>query len=618
MFSLWRCAFLGVAAGVMFGCGQIERPRVEPFYAVANPPRKQELRWSNGKMPKSFDPARAAAAPETDIIRAVYDGLTDLDSKSLRETPGVAERWEPTEQGRVWTFHLRRDARWTNGERVTAQDFVRSWKRLGDLGDRAANKYLFQNIVGLKAKEALPEVPPVEPFDLMHLPQTDPAPIPEAAHGDPKAVTRLQLSPQPATDPKKHTETSGTDATAVKQMSEPLKFGVEAVDDVTLRVSLELPDKDFPKLVANPIFMPVYGDGANFEQAKLDAAIVTNGAFRIAKIDDDGVSLERSDSFWNRKSVALERVKFVAAGSAEAALEAYKRGDIDVLTNAAFEPLALKLLAPYEDFRQTTHSALNFYEFNTARAPFSDRRVREALSISIDREKLTESDLEGTTKPAHVFFAVGEGQKDQLSLDVVKANDLLDKAGYPGGTGMPQIRLVVNRNDTQQRVARSVARMWRQNLNLDTVVTVKEPAEIDELRKSGDFDILRRGVVLPANDELVNLMSVFGSAKKTVERPATETKTAEEKALAAEVNRADETKGGPSAEPDKLPLSEKKAEIAILTENDAIFELNAMPLYFPTSFSLVKPYVLGFEMNGLDAQSLKEMSIDSSWQPKTP
>ena len=619
--KITRSNFCAVVVGftiLLSACRDIQKPKIEPFYAVTVPPRAQELLWSNGKMPKSLDPARAAAAPETDVIRAAYDGLTDLDSKSLNEIPGVAEKWESAADHRTWTFHLRKDALWSNGERVTAGDFVRSWKRLADLKEKAANSYLFQNIIGLRAKDPAVEKSAAEPGDFLHQPQpegTSPLPMP---HGEPQGLPRSQLSATPEKEQKKQPETKPEDLKSAKHLPEPPKFGVEAIDDLTLKVSLDLPDKDFPKLVANPIFRPVYGDGADFNNPQMDPDTVTNGAFEITNIGDDGISLEKSDTFWNRKSVALERVKFVASASAESALDAYKKGEVDVLTNASFEPLALKILTPYEDFRQTAHSALNFYEFNAAKAPFSDRRVREALAISIDRQKLTEGDLEGTTQPAFTFFPLGEKEDQVLSLDVDKAKQLLQKAGFPGGTGFPPIRLVINRNDQQQRVARSVMRMWKQNLNLDTIITVKETSEIEDVHKSGDFDVLRRGVVLPVNDELVNLASILGSTKKMVEKPAGETKTGETPLPEKQPSLfpGEVTKGGPLTMPNDVPPAANPEPVMTISEAGAIYELKSMPLYFPMSYSLVKPYVRGFEMNGLDAPSLKEMSIDSNWQPK--
>src|SRR5215218_6253694 len=120
---------LVVFAFFLSGCSEIRSPKPEPFIGQPAAPRKQEFRWSNGKMPKSFDPARASASPETDIVRALYEGLTDLDPKNLKPVPAISTKWTASEDFKSWTFQLRSDAKWSNGESVTAQDFVRSWKR---------------------------------------------------------------------------------------------------------------------------------------------------------------------------------------------------------------------------------------------------------------------------------------------------------------------------------------------------------------------------------------------------------------------------------------------------------------------------------------------------------
>ncbi len=597
-------------------CTQIQRPAAEPFFAATEPPPKQEFRWSNGKTPKSFDPARAAAAPETDIVRALFEGLTEIDSKTLDAMPAAAEKWSVSEDKRIWTFQLRKDARWSNNKRLTADDFVISWKRLGTLGDKNAHRDLIQNIVGLKTEKPESIMPPVDSTEFQHAPVK----IADTATAnlgvklqDPHPPTATQTGPNPS-----HEE---TDRSKQKEVVTPKKFGVEALEDSVLQVTLELPDKDFAKLVANPIFRPIYGDGAEFESDPLDTEVITNGAFTVDDATKDGVSLDRSDTYWNKASVKLEHVRFVPKDTAESALDAYKKGEIDAVTNAEFEPLALKLLSPFDDFRQTTHSALNFYEINARNAPFNDRRVREALATAIDRERLTDVELEGSTQPANVFLPLGSDHTAKLSFDIEKARGLLDKAGYPNGVNFPPIRLVINRNDTQQRVARTVARMWKQNLNLDTQIIVKEAAEIEAVRASGEFDLMRRGVVLPAADELVSLMSIFGTAVKGSEPRAKETKAGElpvgmqSDPLQPLIRKPE--KGGPSdAETPLEKAPNQLAQVTLLTEENAIYEMNAIPLYFPMSYSLVKPYVKGFEMNGMDAPSLRDVTIDSGWQPK--
>jgi oligopeptide transport system substrate-binding protein len=319
----------------------------------------------------------------------------------------------------------------------------------------------------------------------------------------------------------------------------------------------------------------------------------------------------RSDDYWNRDAVKLERVLFVPKDSAEKALDGYRNGELDAVTNADFAPLALKLLSPYDDFRQTTHSALNFYEVNFKKAPFSDDRVRRALAIAIDREALTEGELEGSTRPALSFLPFTKQPKEKLSEDRDLARQLLEEAGFPDGLNFPTIRLVVNRNDLQQRIARLVARMWKQNLNLDTEIIVLGSAEFENAKAFGDYDLIRRGAVFPSNDEPMSLLSIFA--------PADDAKTTEigknAGAKKPESERGDLETNKNAAETGKNEIK-TVAPTPVLTEEDAVAQLYAIPLYFPTSYSLVKPYVSGFDFNSLDAPSLKDVSIDNSWQPK--
>ncbi|HYP02160.1 MAG TPA: ABC transporter substrate-binding protein, partial [Pyrinomonadaceae bacterium] len=120
----------------------------ETYYGRVNVPARQEFRWSDGGLPQIFDPALAAAPPDTDVVRAMFEGLTEYDPKTLTPVSGVAVRWESSAEDREWTFHLRHDARWSNGERVTAHDFVRSWQRTLELGDRAPHAKLLANLEG--------------------------------------------------------------------------------------------------------------------------------------------------------------------------------------------------------------------------------------------------------------------------------------------------------------------------------------------------------------------------------------------------------------------------------------------------------------------------------------
>jgi oligopeptide transport system substrate-binding protein len=591
------CSFIALTALSLLSCTQIQKPVTEPFFAATAPPTMQEFRWSNGKRPKTLDPARAAAAPETDIVRAIFEGLTELDARTLDAVPAVAEKWSASADSRVWTFVLRKDARWSNGKRVTAADFVRSWKRIKTLGDKTAHRELFKNIVGFEDKDTTqPDSP-----DFQHpvtkeqsTPPNEPFSAKTAAPMDENSTT---------------TPADGGDRNESRSLTTGTEIGVEAVNDLVLKISVVLPDKDFPKLVANPIFRPIHGDGSEFEEGS-DQNLVTNGPFVVTESGANGVVIGRSNTYWNKSAVKLERITFVPKDNAEAALDAYKKGEIDAVTNARFEPLALKLLEPYEDFRRTKHSALNFYEFNLNRAPFSDRRVREALATAIDRERLIETELDNAARPATDFLPFGDQDISSLSFDVKKARELLEKSGYPNGEGFPKIRLVINRNDIQQRVAAAVAKMWKQHLNVDTQIVPVENNQMEMIRSRDDFDIIRRGVVLPTTDEMVSLTAIFRSIVKEpkVQPPASERNvTIEPSGTPA---TADDTEHADESDTDTLaPV------LDLMTREDALYEVRSIPLYFPESYALVKPFVYGFDTNALDAPSIRDVGINNAWQP---
>lgn len=582
-------------AAFFSGCSNIGSPSSTPFIAQTSPPAKQEFRWTNGKMPKSLDPAKASAAPETDLVRALFEGLTDIDPRSLQEIPAVAEKWTSSDDNKTWRFVLRADAKWSNGRSVTAHDFVRSWTRAAAMGEQAPHRELLNNIRGMR------ELMTARPASAIDIPAIAAPRENESSSSTTTEPTRDDMIPDLGPPPP---PIGSGNTNPVKPSPSPESaLGMVAENDTTLKISLILPDKDLPKLVASPIFRPTAGEIPASVAAGAD--LVTNGAFRLSTVGADGITLTRSENYWDRQSVTLERVRFVPKESAERALEAYRSGEVDAVTNADFEPLALKLLSPFDDFRQTTHSGVNFYQINYDREPFKDRRVRQALAVAIEREVLTDGELESSTRPALTFLPFGRKNATKLSQDRDLARQLLEDAGFPDGLNFPVIRLVVNRNDTQQRIARLVARMWKRNLNLDTEIIVKTLPEMEAIRLSGDYDIIRRGVVLPSNDEAMSLLSIFGNGSEFAPPAANMPASASDK------------ESGPNASGDTdISSPANMPAPAILTEDAALSELRAIPLYFPTSYSLVKPYVVGFEMNGLDAPSLKRVSIDNNWQPK--
>lgn len=609
---LWLSALLS-AALVLGGC--FREQKGERFYGRVSVPAAQEFRWSDGGLPKVFDPARAAAPPDTDVVRALYEGLTDYEPGTLRPVPAVASRWESAEGGRRWTFHLREGARWTNGDPVTAGDFVRSWRRTLLLGERAPHADLLSNIEGAQPPPARPPQP-----------AEDAAAVTGGTPGATDSTRKEQAQPKSPPRP---------------QAPEPL--GVVALDARTLRVTLRRPDMNFPALVAHPVFRPVHELSVDAELDVLrheqmqgsggrgDLGIVTNGAFSLARLAGDSVELERAESYWDAASVKLERVRFVE-GDTESALAAYRAGEVDAVTNAAVEPLAVKLLTPFEDFRRETFAALNYYRFNTSRPPFDDVRVRQALALALDVERLSADTLGGVTEPARRFLPppgaglrgveaeditspeTGEaegGGSVWLVRDVGRARRLLEEAGYPGGVNFPRIRLLVNRNEQQRLVAQAVARMWHEALGVETEVVIRPWEEYEAMLRTGDYDIARRSLVMQTTDEETNILQLFSEAAK---EPAAGLSTE----TAPEASPAATPAAGAAAAAAGAQAPAAADEPQILTEAQALRELPAIPLHFASSYALVKPYVDGFEANLLDAPSLKHVRINNAWRAPSP
>ncbi|MBA3248357.1 MAG: peptide ABC transporter substrate-binding protein [Pyrinomonadaceae bacterium] len=603
-----RLAVLLAVSLVVGSGGCFTEENGELFYGRVVTPRAQEFRWSDGGLPRVFDPALAAAPPDTDAVRALYEGLTEYDPRTLAPVSGVAQSWQPSADGREWTFQLRRDARWSNGEVVTAQDFVRSWQRITQLGDRAPHAKLLDNILG--ARQETPVA--------VATPSPTPIETPNAELAGATSSTASDDAPQPTPTPLAPGEL----------------FGAEAIDAHTLLVRLRRPDGNFPALVAHPIFRPVHQSQIETNVAGSEAVkesppsgelaadkpgmVVSNGAFQLSRQTPEGVVLERAGNYWNAKAIALERVRFVPSRDAEEALAAYHAGEIDAVTNSNVEPLAVKLLAPYQDFRRSTFGALTYYQFNTASPPFDDLRVRQALTLAVDRERLSMDTLNGVTEAATRFLPAPAGNEEaephsakSLPFDVERARQLLAEAGFPDGAGFPRVRLLVNRNEQHRQVAQAVASMWRRALGVETEIVMKDWEEYESALKAGDYDIARRSIVMQTTDEETNMLAMFAEEQPV---PPAGPQPGDPNAVPVAPSAA--TAPPDPSSPDSMSNVPSLSPAPLIrTEAQALASLPAMPIYFASSFALVKPYVSGFDANLLDAPSLQHVRIDTGWQP---
>jgi oligopeptide transport system substrate-binding protein len=172
-----------------------------------------------------------------------------------------------------------------------------------------------------------------------------------------------------------------------------------------------------------------------------------------------------------------------------------------------------------------------------------------------------------------------------LEHDVDKARDLLAEAGFPNGEGFPVVKLLINRNEQQRIVAQSIAAMWRVALGIETEIVIRNWDEYEAAMRTGDYDIVRRGLVMQSTSELINMGMLFERDPRPL----------------------------PSASPEASPSPQPT--LPVETEAQALKDLKAVPIYFASSYSLVKPYVSGFDSNVLDVPSLKKTRIATNWTP---
>ncbi|MBN1946448.1 MAG: peptide ABC transporter substrate-binding protein [Bradymonadales bacterium] len=364
--------------------------------------------------PASFDPAKVFRDVEMRVVNNIYEGLYMPPNGEGAAAQGVAQSHDVSEDGLVYTFHLRPEARWSNGDRVTAQDFVTAWMRLLEPNSEYEYSYLMGTIKNGHAFAA----------------------------GE---VTAEEV-------------------------------GIHAVDDATLRVELEEPVPFFLELTAFCPFFPVHS--ASYQEHGSEAFetghIVTNGPYRIDAYDPAGdLQFVKDPSYWGQETVQIPRVTFRIFESEQTALAEYLAGGIDWLSELPYEQLSG--LHGREDFR--SHEAFGTYYFrlNVTDPILSDARVRRALSMAIDRTRLCQQVLDGLYTPAISFVPPMTGFEPLgvLQYNPERARELMMEAGFEDGQGFPRLRLIFNVTDLHQRVVDTIREMWRTNLgiNVDFVAT---------------------------------------------------------------------------------------------------------------------------------------------------
>jgi oligopeptide transport system substrate-binding protein len=409
--------------------------------------KKADLIIVNGREPDSLDPALILGQADGRIVQALFEGLTRYNAETSGAEPGLAERWEISEDQRIYTFHIRANAKWSTGEKITAHDFVYSWLRV--LNPETGSDYS-GNLYYIRGAE-----------DYNNGKTTDPASV-----------------------------------------------GVRAIDDLTLRVELVNPTPFFlelcayaPQTIVHRATVEKFGD--RWLQAE---SLPTSGAFQLDYWRlNDRVRVRKNTNYWDAAKVQINVVDFLPVSLASTALNLYKTGEADLIWDKDLVPTEiLDAITNRLDFHTTKPLlATYFMRFNTTRKPFDDPRVRKAFGMSIDRKRIVERITRGDETPATYFVPPGltnYTSPEGLAFDPQKARQLLAEAGFPNGQGFPRIEYTFRSSRDDEKIAVELKDMWKRELNVDVGLRGVEHKVWLRLQGQLEYDLIRSSWVGDYND----------------------------------------------------------------------------------------------------------------------
>lgn len=413
--------------------------------------------------PASIDPQLVEESAGSEIVNDLFEGLFSLDGEG-KLVPAGALSYEVDQSGTVYTFKLRPEAKWSNGDPVTAADYVYGWQRAAD--PKTASQYSwFIELMGLKNA------------------------------GD---VLQGKLPPS--------------------------ELGVKALDEHTLQVTLKSPTSFFLKTLAHYTTFPAHkATIEKFGQEWVKPGnIVSNGAYVLKEwTPNERLIAERNPSYWNNAKTVINKVLYLEIASETAGYNRYRSGELHYTTYPLEQYRKIKQESPGE-LVNVPILASYYYVFNTKRKPFDDVRVRRALSLAIDREVITDKILGQGQIAAYSFtppivdgfeLKKPESQLMTKAARIEKAKALLTEAGY--GPGKPlSVDILYNTNEGHKRIALAVASMWKQNLGVNAVLNNMEWKTMVSTLNEGDFNVSRYGWNGDYNDAstFLDIMSSSSSA----------------------------------------------------------------------------------------------------------
>jgi len=410
-----------------------------------------DLTIINGAEPESLDPAIITGQPELRAVQGLFEGLTRLDPKTARPIPGLAERWEISPDGLVYLFHLRTNLVWSTGEPIRSEDLVYSWIRA--LNPATGSDYAGQ---------------------LFYLKNAE-------------------------------------DFNAGK-IKDPARVGVHAVDPFTVRVELNHPTAFFLDLCAFPTLyvVPRQTIESHGDRWLMVRPLPSSGPYELAAWRlNDKIRLKKNPRYWDAANTQSEIIDLLPVGSPITSLNLYENGQVDIIWDKDLVPVELlDVLLHRPDFHAFNYLGTYFIRFNVTRKPFDDPRVRRALAMAVDKNRLVRKITKAGERPASHLVPDGVAHYTSpagLEYDPDQARQLLSEAGYPGGRNFPRFNYIFNAAaggaaKIHENVAIELQQMWRDTLGVEMELRQLEWKVFLGAQSRLDYDASRSSWVGDYND----------------------------------------------------------------------------------------------------------------------
>jgi oligopeptide transport system substrate-binding protein len=493
----------------------------------------------NGPDPDSLDPHKARSTESMTVLRDLFEGLTRLD-KNAATVPAAAESWTVSDDGRIYTFRLRPELRWSNGDALVAEDFLAGLKRLVD--PATASQYA-------QVIEVITNAPDI-----------------------------------------------------VAGRKPPDTLGVTAPDATTLIITLSSPAPYLPGLMAHPSTAPLHRPSlAKFgDRFARPGDQVSNGAFMLTeRLQGSYIRVARNPHYWNNAANKIDGVKYLQIADENAELRAYRAGELHctvVVPRGQFDWIKENLAA---ELHIAPQLSTYYYGFNLDRPLFSNRKLRQALSMVIDRERLANSVLRVGELPAYAWVPPGVNNYSPQSFDyaatptaerIETARQLLAEAGFTRDKPL-RFELRYNAGEVHTKVAVAVSSMWKEALGVEARLAAVEFKSLFDAIDRREVDMYRLSWVGDYNDPYTFLQYLKGGFGINLPRYA----SVEYDALLDEASQ--------QTDPARRRVLLEQAERSMLADHPLI------PLYFYVNKHLVKPSLLGWYDNVMNVVYSQDLAL---------